>query len=207
MEAPTLKATNLIRDSAEALKIFSQHRDLMSYSDYLKDAAGVIIFPDVMKAGWFFAAEAGNGVLLARDLDGKWSDPTFHTLAAASVGLQVGVQDTSVILILRNESALQSVLKYQGKLGADIGATIVYAGVGAEAATTANLGADIIAFAAPVLGVYIGSSLEGSVLAVRRDMNEGVYGRGATPEAILSGKFQTTIAEKLKSALTNAASR
>ena len=199
--APLDTAKSLVVDAVETLADFRSHKNLKEYVTHLDDAAGVVILPDVVKAGWFLGAEAGNGVLLAKQAGGGWSDPTFHTLAAASFGLQIGIQDTSILLIIRNEKALNSILKHQGKLGADIGATMVYAGVGMEAATTSNLGADILAFAAPVLGAYIGSSLEGSVLAVRRDLNEAVYGTGATAEAILAGKFKTTIAKPLQDAL------
>jgi len=194
-------ARELVGDAVETLYQFRTHKDLKVHAKYLKDAAAVVIMPDVVKAGWLFAAEGGNGVLLKRLPQGGWSDPSFHTLAAASFGLQIGVQDTSVVLIVRTEKALEAVLKHQGKIGADIGATAAYVGAGMEASTTSNLGADILAFATPVLGAYIGGSLEGSVLVVRRDYNEAVYGQGATPEAILSGQFKTDIATALKNAL------
>ena len=194
-------AKTLVSDAATTLENFSRHKNVKGYKDFMDDAAAVVILPDVVKAGWIFAAEAGNGVLLARQADGKWSDPSFHTLTAASVGLQIGVQDTAMVLIIRSEEALQAVLKHQGKIGADIGAAAVYAGVGAEVATTTNLGADILAFAAPVLGAYIGSSLEGSVLVVRRDLNEAVYGTGVTPQSILTGPSRNAMADALKDAL------
>lgn len=194
-------ARELVADAVETLYQFRTHKDLKVHTKYLKDAAAVVIMPDVVKAGWLFAAEGGNGVLLKRLPEGGWSDPSFHTLAAASFGLQIGVQDTSVVLIIRTEKALDAVLKHQGKIGADIGATAAYVGAGMEASTTSNLGADILAFATPVLGAYIGGSLEGSVLVVRRDYNEAVYGPGATPEGILAGQFKTGIAAALKDAL------
>jgi len=196
-------ARELIGDAIETLYQFRTHKDLRVHAKYLKDAAAVVIMPDVVKAGWLFAAEGGNGVLLKRLPEGGWSDPSFHTLAAASFGLQIGVQDTSVVLIIRTEKALNAVLKHQGKIGADIGATAAYVGAGMEAATTSNLGADILAFATPVLGAYIGGSLEGSVLVVRRDYNQAVYGAGATPDAILSGQLKTDMAAALKNALGN----
>lgn len=198
---PTDKARALIANAVETLAAFRKHKTLKNYAKYLDGAAGVVILPDVVKAGWVFAAEAGDGVLLAKKPGGGWSDPAFHTLAAASVGLQIGVQDTSVVLIVRSQKALTAILNNQGKLGADIGATFIYAGAGMEGSTTSNLGADIVAFATPVLGAYIGSSLEGSVLVVRRDINEAVYGAGATPKGILAGQWKTAIAKPLHDAL------
>ncbi len=202
LSAPPIDtARTLVADAVETLYQFSLQKSLKEYTKFMPDAAAVVILPDVVKGGWIFAAEAGNGVLLAKQPDGSWSDPSFHTLTAASFGLQVGVQDTSVVLIIRSQKALDAILKHQGKIGADIGATAIYAGAGMEASTTSNLGADVVAFATPVLGAYIGGSLEGSVLVVRRDLNEAVYGTGATPWDILAGRRKTDIAKSLKDAL------
>jgi lipid-binding SYLF domain-containing protein len=198
---PADVARTLVADALETLYQFGKNKSLKEYTQFMPKAVAVVILPDVVKGGWIFAAEAGNGVLLKKRPDGSWSDPSFHTLTAASFGLQIGIQDTSVILIVRSEKALDAILKHQGKIGADIGATAVYVGAGMEASTTTNLGADVLAFATPVLGAYIGGSLEGGVLVTRRDMNEAVYGAGATLEAILSGQLKTEIANTLKAAL------
>ena len=199
---PSITSKKLIAEAVDTLYQFSLHENFKHYKKFLEGAAGIMIFPEVIKAGWVAGAEAGNGVLLAHRGSGNWSNPSFHTLAAASVGLQFGVQNTSVLLVFRTPGALRSVIKHQGKVGADIGATIVFYGIGAEAATTSNLGADIIAFAVSNVGAYIGGSVEGAVLVTRRDLNEAVYGAGATPEGIIAGKWKTGIAQPLKDALS-----
>ena len=199
---PSVTSKKLIADAVDTLYQFSLNQNLKHYKKYLKKAAGIVILPEVIKAGWVAGAEAGNGVLLARLASGSWSDPSFHTLATASVGFQIGIQNTSILLVLRTPEALRSIIKHQGKIGADIGATVIFYGIGAEAATTSNLGADIIAFAAPNIGAFMGGSLEGSVLITRRDLNEAVYGVGATPQGIIAGKWKSGIAISLKDALS-----
>ncbi len=75
-------------------------------------------------------------------------------------------------------------------------------GTGMEASTTTNFGADILAFTNAKVGAFVGASLEGAVLARRRDMNEAFYGRGATPEAIvLQGRHRNAKADPLRSVL------
>jgi lipid-binding SYLF domain-containing protein len=198
---PGVTARNLIVPSAQTVERFRIHKDLKKFSELLSTARGVVILPRVIKAGFFAGGEGGNGVLLTRASDGTWGYPAFFTLGAASFGLQFGVQDTAIVLILRNEGALQSILKYQGKIGADTGATVGVVGVGLEASTTTNLGADIVAFATSNVGAYLGASLEGAVLAKRRDLNEAFYGEGATPETILSGRLKNPEADKLRQVL------
>ncbi len=196
-EPPELTARNLVEQAAQTLERFRAHKDLKGYADFLPNAAAVVILPQVLKASFIGGGEAGNGVLVARKADGSWSDPTFHTLGAASVGFQIGIQDTALVLIVRSPGALDAILRHQGKLGADIGASIGVAGIGLEASTTSNLGVDILAFANTNMGVYIGSSLEGSVLAIRRDLNEAYYGVGAKPHEILSGARKAPGAKRL----------
>jgi len=199
-EPPTLTTKHLIVEAAQTIERFRVHKDLKNFTDELDRAAAVVVLPNVIKAGFFAGGEAGNGVLLKKTADG-WSYPAFYTLGAASFGLQVGVQDTAIVLILRNPGALDSVLRHQGKIGADTGATVFVQGVGMEASTTTNLGADILAFANSNVGAYLGASLEGAVLATRHDLNRAYYGQEATPDTILSGQSKNPDADPLKRTL------
>ena len=158
--------------------------------------------PDVYKAGFIGAAEGGNGVLVAKNADGTWGYPAFYTLAAGSVGLQAGAQATEVVLILRNEGALNAIIENQGKLGADAGLTMAIFGVGIEGSTTTNIGADILAFANAKGGLFAGLSLEGAALVRRRDLNEAYYTIGATPQSIvLQAAHNNPNADGLRSSL------
>ena len=200
-ESARLTTNNLVVNAAQTVERFRSHEKLKGFSDLLPSARAVVILPTVIKAGFFGGGEAGNGVLLRRADDGSWSYPAFYTLGAASFGLQFGVQDTAIVLIIRSEGALQSILKHQGKIGADTGASVGGVGVGLEASVTTNLGADIVAFASSNIGAYLGASLEGAVLATRRDLNEAYYGEGATPEAIIAGSLKNPAADSLRQVL------
>jgi len=202
-EPKSLTTNNLMVTAAQTIERFRQHEKLKGFSDMLPSARAVVILPTVIKAGFFGGGEAGNGVLLRRADDGSWSYPAFYTLGAASFGLQFGVQDTAIVLIVRSEGALQSILKHQGKIGADTGASVGGVGVGLEASVTTNLGADIVAFASSNIGAYLGASLEGAVLATRRDLNEAFYGEGATPEAIIAGSLKNPEADSLRQVLAS----
>ena len=54
-------------------------------------------------------------------------------MGTGSFGLQIGAQDTEMILVIRNQGAVDAVLKDQAKFGADAGFTAGIYGVGAEA--------------------------------------------------------------------------
>ncbi len=201
-ETPAEGTVRLLDWSAITVENFSRLPQLKEFAKFLPEAHAVLILPAVVKAGFFFGAEGGSGVLIARQTGGGWGYPAFYTLAAGSFGFQFGLQDTETILIIRNAGALGSIIQNQGKFGADLGITVGFYGAGLEASTTTNLGADILAFTNAKVGAFAGASLEGAALVRRRDLNEAFYGAGATPEGIiLDGRFKNPKADRLRSVL------
>lgn len=198
---PEELAPAVLEQAIDTLAVFRANPDLKKIDELIPDAAGILILPRVVKGGIIVAAEAGTGVLMARKQGSTWSYPAYYLLSSGSVGLQMGLQETAIIMIIRNQKALDAVIEHQGKFGADIGVTVGWAGIGYEGATTVGLGADIVALAAGNLGVFGGMSLEGAAIVRRTDLNELVYGPGATPRDILFGDLSTAMADPLRAAI------
>jgi len=198
------QARQLVARATDTVEGFRTDPALVRFSGYMRGARGIVVLPSVVKAGFVGAAEVGNGVLLARGADGTWSDPAFYTLGAASVGLQIGIQYTEMVFILKSDRAVRSVIEHQGKLGADLGLSVGLVGAGMEASTTTNLGVDIVALTNSIIGAYGGASFEGAVLARRMDLNTAYYGAGATPQAIVIERtLRNPGANPLKAALAD----
>ena len=186
-ETPAQYAVTLVSRAADSVERMKLDPNLKTLMTHVGTARAVVVLPHVYKAGFIGAAEGGSGVLLARLQGGGWSGPVFYTLAAGSVGFQIGIQDTEIVLIVRNDKALNAILQHQVKLGADGGITVGVFGAGVEGATTTNVGADVLAVARSRLGLYGGISLEGSGLVRRNDFIEAVHGPGVTPQSIVQG--------------------
>jgi len=202
LENPGVEANVIVRKATDTVIRFKESSELKEMAKFMSTAHAIIVLPTVIKGGFLIAAEGGGGVLTVRRDDGSWSNPAFYTLASASIGLQAGLQDTEIVLVLRTQKALNAVLKHQGKLGVDMGLTVGIFGAGAEISTTTNLGQDIYAFSSSKVGLFAGVSLEGSALIRRKDLNEAVYGVGTTPQAIIfQGRLKTNLADDLKKAL------
>ena len=122
-ETPAQGADRLIVWSEDTLRNFARLPELKEFAKTLPDARAVMVLPALVKAGFFLGAEGGSGVLIARRADGSWGYPAFYTLGAASIGIQFGIQDTETVLVIRNDGALRSIIKNQGKFGADLGVT------------------------------------------------------------------------------------
>lgn len=167
----------------------------------LARARAVLVVPDLVKGGFLFGAEWGTGVLLTRDRSGRWSGPAFYSVASGSVGLQIGIQDAEAVFVIMSEPGLNAVMNNRFKAGADAGIALAHIGAGAEAATTANAGADIYAFNKAV-GAYGGASLEGSGILPRHSWNAAYYGGNPTPaDILLEHRFDSPQANRLRDVL------
>lgn len=199
------RAIQVVNASQATLDKFknSHEKPMDEFRSMLSKAEGVVILPGVLKGGFIVAAEGGNGVLLAKDASGRWSAPAFYFLAAGSVGLQAGGQATDVVLLIFNQGAIKSIIKHQGKLGADLGLIVGTIGAGVEASTTTNIGADIMAFSQGV-GAFAGGSLEAAALVKRNDLNEAFYSQAITPsEIVFGGTAANPAADGLLSSLAS----
>ena len=201
-ESSAQGVSRILQGSIDTVENFSRKQDYWDFVSQIQDARALMILPAIVKAGFFLGAEAGTGVLIARDGNGQWGFPAFYTLGAASFGLQFGVQDVETVLVIRNDGALQAIITNQGKFGADLGITFGFYGSGIEASTTSNLRADVLAYTNSKVGAFAGASLEGTIIARRRDLNEALYGNGATPENIINqGRYKTIKANGLRTIL------
>src|SRR5262249_10194786 len=78
--------------------IRSGHEDLAVQARSLMGRSrAVMVIPELVKGGFFFGAQGGSGVLVARAGAHDWTDPAFYSMGAASFGLQIGVEVSKVV--------------------------------------------------------------------------------------------------------------
>src|ERR1041385_3127848 len=128
-------------------------------ADMLRQAKAVLIVPRLVEGGFLFGAEGGDGVLLKRFGKG-WSSPAFYSLASASFGLQIGLEQAELVFIIMTDRALRGIERSEVKLGAGAGITVVTLSSGAEGATSGQ-GGDIVVWASGT-GAYGGLTFNGS---------------------------------------------
>jgi lipid-binding SYLF domain-containing protein len=129
----------------------------------LRDAQGLAIIPGVIKAGFVIGGRHGRGVLVTRAADGSWTRPEFITLTGGSIGWQVGVQSTDIVLVFKTRRGLDRIRKGKLTLGADVAVAAGPIGRQAEAGTDGWLEAEIYSYSRS-RGLFAGVSLEGGVL-------------------------------------------
>jgi lipid-binding SYLF domain-containing protein len=147
-------------------------------SDLLEKAECVIVFPSVKKLAFGVGASYGRGAMVCRrgsDFRGRWGAPAMYALEGGSVGFQIGGEATDLILLVMNDSGMNSILSSKVKLGADASIAGGPVGRDASANTDAWMKAEILSYSRS-RGAFIGVSLEGTTLRPNDDASADVYG-------------------------------
>ena len=200
--ATTATAEALVDAATESVNTFTIDPDMEWFRDNMSKAKGVLIVPSLVKGGFIFGGSGGSGVLVVKGDDNIWSDPAFYTMGSGTIGLQLGVEVSEIILMIMTDKGVDALLTSSFKLGGDVSIAAGPIGAGAKAQT-----ADILAFSR-TKGIYGGVNIEGAVLKIRNDWNQDYYGSNTSPRAILiEGTATNSHADDLRNAVANLAIR
>jgi lipid-binding SYLF domain-containing protein len=174
----------------------------------MRNAQGIAIIPNMVKAGFVIGARFGRGALLIRQADGSWSNPVFIHLVGGSFGFQAGAQKTDLILVFQTQRGLDRFIRGRDKLtlGVDAGVAAGPAGRRFEAGTDVAMKSEILSYSNS-RGVFAGVSAEGGTLQIDWRSNMLYYGRPVSvgeivavnstlPVPIQAANLQQMLAEK-----------
>ncbi len=182
-------------------------QDLMSgssrdFASLLRRAKGVMICPQVLRIAFIFGGSGSDCVLVGRDAAGGWSYPAFYGMGSGSAGLQIGIQDSAIMMIILTDKGMSAVMDDQFKLGAEASVAFISVGGGVEGATTGAFGADIVAVSQS-RGLYAGLALQGSVMHTRTNYNQAYYGQPlAARQIVVAMQARNPGADPLREMLT-----
>lgn len=172
-----------IWNAREVLEEYSEMPEKTIPASLLANAKAIAIFPGMVKAGFIFAGQFGNGVILRREGD-TWSAPAFFRMSGGSVGFQIGGQSSDSILIITSERGIQGLLENKFTLGADASVAAGPTGRDAEAKTDWQIKSSIYSYSRN-RGLFAGISLDGMVINQDKKANASYYGSNLTAEKIL----------------------
>ncbi|RII28174.1 MAG: hypothetical protein CXR30_13260 [Geobacter sp.] len=180
--------TRKVGDAAAVLKEIMAVPEKGIPPALLSGAHGIAIIPGVIKLGFIIGGRYGTGVLLVRDAAGKWSSPSFISLAGGGIGWQIGAQSTDIILVFKSRQSIEGIKKGKFTLGADAAVAAGPVGRSMEAATDVKLKAEVYSYSRS-RGLFAGISLEGAALQIDHEANAAFYGKPEISAGdILSGK-------------------
>jgi SH3 domain-containing YSC84-like protein 1 len=156
-------------------------------AENLRKAQGIILL-DRTKAGFIFAFQGGSGLLMARDQKtGEWGPPGFLKANEASLGLQIGGQQSFVVILLMTTNAVQMAGQGTFNFGGEASGTAGDSSGGVQGSFSSS--------EPPVLtytdtsGLYGGVAIKGGALSPDNDANIAYYGTYLTfKEIVLDNK-------------------
>ncbi len=176
LSAQSADETKRINDAVLVLQEIMAAGDKAVPQSIMAKAAGIAVFPSLLKGGFVVGGQRGHGVLSVRSKkDGTWSAPAFLTITGGSIGVQIGGQAIDLILVVQNDRGLEQLVKNQFKLGAEAGVAAGPVGREAAAATDIQLRAQILSYSR-ARGLFAGITLNGATIRQDRDANERFYG-------------------------------
>ncbi|MGH9477422.1 MAG: YSC84-related protein [Terriglobales bacterium] len=140
-----------------------------------------------------------------------WSAPIFVTIGGASLGAQIGVESSDLLVIYQHREGIESMLNNKVRLGVSAAAAAGPIGRRVEAATDAAMRAQVVAYARS-RGIFAGVNINGAIVQPDETGNHALYPHQYWQD-VLAGKIRprgeaaTLVAELDHSPYTNPALR
>ncbi len=150
----------------------------------LKAAKCVALFPQINQAGLGIGGKYGRGLVSCRHEDGSFGVPLFTRLTSLTFGVQAGVQQVSLLMLIMSDNGLKTLLSGKPIVGAEAG---VAAGpVGREAGVDLDvfLQSPIVSYSRSK-GLFAGAVLEGAAITRVKRVNKELYGDFETTDELL----------------------
>lgn len=178
-----------LQAAAEVLHSIQSAPDQGIPGSVLDDAKCVIVVPHLVKGGFIFGAKHGRGVATCRTADG-WSAPAFVSIGGGSWGLQIGVEEVDLVMLVMNDRGVQHLLSSKFELSGEGAVAAGPVGRQAVAGTDWTLNAEILSYSR-TKGVFAGLTLEGAVIEQDNDSTFAIYDHEPSFRSVLSGKVAT----------------
>jgi lipid-binding SYLF domain-containing protein len=159
----TFASADLIKKPAEVIDseansaIQQFYKEVKGGEAFLSKVKGYLVFPSVVKAGFVVGGKYGEGVLR---VNGK--SVGYYSIAAGSVGFQMGAQKASYVIAFVTQDALDKFIRSNGwEAGVDGAITVAKWGAGTDISTISYQN-PIYAFVFGEKGLMYNLNLEGT---------------------------------------------
>jgi SH3 domain-containing YSC84-like protein 1 len=194
---------NVIRKIAAKFDSMQSNPGKAVPAEMLSKAEGIVLM-DRTKGGFIFAYQGGGGVAMVRDTATRnWSAPAFLTANEASLGFQIGGQQSFVVILLMTTNATRMITNGEIEFGGEASGTAGDTSTGVEGAVKST--PSVVVYD-DRKGLYGGAAVKGGAISSDEDANTIYYGQYVTLEEILfKNKFKASepavaLAEKIETA-------
>jgi lipid-binding SYLF domain-containing protein len=177
---------NRIRRLTGKLEALQQKPDRRIPTEHLRKAQGIVLL-DRTKAGFIFAYQGGSGVALVKGpTTAKWGPAAFLSANEASLGLQVGGQQSFFVILFMNTNATRLLTEPNLQFGGEARGTAGDSTAGVEGGVAPREPSVLVY--GDRQGLYGGVAIKGGAIAPNDQANHAYYGRFLTMKEILFDK-------------------
>jgi lipid-binding SYLF domain-containing protein len=169
--------------------------------DVLTKARGIILL-DRTKAGFIFAYQGGGGIAMVKDSKGNWGPLAFMKADEASLGFQIGGQQSFFAILLMNEESVKTLVADSTfEFGGEARGTAGDTSAGAEG-TVKSVESAVLVYDERE-GLFGGAAVKGGAIAPDREANLVYYEKPVTMKEILfqhkvkASETASTLGQKL----------
>lgn len=142
---------------AKADRVLNIFKKKPGAANFLSQMQGYLVFPSVVKGGFFLGGEYGEGVLRING-----NSAAYYSIASGSLGFQFGAQKASYLIAFASQRALDNFRRSNGwEAGVDGTITVIDWGAAKDVASL-SFEKPIYAIVFNAKGIMGGISLEGT---------------------------------------------
>ena len=184
-EAPT----NRINNAADVISEVMSAPDKGIPMDLLSRAQCIVIVPGVKSAAFIGGIKYGKGFFSCRKGATNWTAPASVRAEGGSVGFQIGLLESDMVLLVMNRKGAQRLLSDQFTLGGNAEVAAGPVGRSTTAQTDVSLRAEMLSYSR-ARGIFAGVSLQGATLRQDVSDNAELYGRPLKNKEIINGNVE-----------------
>ena len=180
-EAPTQR----LNDAATVLSEIMSAPDKGIPANLLAKAQCIVVVPGMKQAAFIGGAKYGKGFFSCRR-GPDWSAPASVRVEGGSVGFQIGLVESDLVLLIMNRKGADRLLSTRFTLGGAAEVAGGPVGRSSTAQTDASFRAEMLSYSR-ARGVFAGVSLQGATLRQDVSDNAEIYGSPLTNKQIIHG--------------------
>jgi len=174
---------NRIRTLTAKFEAMQQKPDKSIPAETLGKAKGIVLL-DRTKAGFVFAYQGGGGVAMVKQGNSeKWSPAAFLSANEASLGFQVGGQQSFIVILFMNTNSTRLLTEPNLQFGGEARGTAGDSSTGAEG-NVAPREPSVLVYD-DRKGLYGGAAIKGDAIAPDETANRVYYEKAVTISEIL----------------------
>jgi len=177
-------------EASGVLEELGAQRDTSIPDRLMQRAYAVAVIPNVVKVSAVVGGRRGSGALVVRGDDGRFSDPIMISITGGSVGWQLGVQSTDLVLVFTTKRGVEGIADGKLTLGGDASVAAGPVGRSASASTDQDFKAEVYSYSRNK-GLFAGVSIDGSVISIDSRSNSKLYGQTASASDIIARRVST----------------